>query len=189
MPSIKLAQASITSPLGCFSSDEKQRFSFERSGYDPEESDGAEDDDIENEEEDEDSQAESVLSAAPSAAASPQHLPARGGPGDPTGADEDAGAPEGSPGGPADAMDVLPRALPTKMTVLSTLQSDRGGSPGSPSSAGPQPAGNAEAAARPPERAPRSPCLQMSVDYPDPEEVLSGSAAGQAVALTQVMDP
>lgn len=166
-------------------SDEKQRFSFERSGYDPEESDGAEDDDIENEEEDEDSQAESVLSAAPSAAASPQHLPARGGPGDPTGADEDAGAPEGSPGGPADAMDVLPRALPTKMTVLSALQSDRSGSPGSPSSAGPQPAGNAEAAARPPERAPRSPCLQMSVDYPDPEEVLSGSAAGQAVALTQ----
>ncbi|XP_006057834.4 zinc finger protein 40 isoform X1 [Bubalus bubalis] len=166
-------------------SDEKQRFSFERSGYDPEESDGAEDDDIENEEEDEDSQAESVLSAAPSAAASPQHLPARGGPRDPTGADEDASAPEGSPGGPADTMDVLPRALPTKMTVLSALQSDRGGSPGSPGSAGPRAAGNAEAAARPPEGAPKSPCHQMSVDYPDPEEMLSGSAARKAVALTQ----
>ncbi|XP_061254839.1 zinc finger protein 40 isoform X1 [Bos javanicus] len=166
-------------------SDEKQRFSFERSGYDPEESDGAEDDDIENEEEDEDSQAESVLSAAPSAAASPQHLPARGGPGDPTGADEDASAPEGSPGGPTDAMDVLPRALPTKMTVLSALPSDRGGSPGSPGSAGPRAAGNAEAASRPPEGAPRSPCHQMSVDYPNPKEMLSGSAAGKAVALTQ----
>ncbi|XP_055426574.1 zinc finger protein 40 isoform X2 [Bubalus kerabau] len=165
--------------------DEKQRFSFERSGYDPEESDGAEDDDIENEEEDEDSQAESVLSAAPSAAASPQHLPARGGPRDPTGADEDTSAPEGSPGGPADAMDVLPRALPTKMTVLNALQSDRGGSPGSPGSAGPRAAGNAEAAARPPEGAPKSPCHQMSVDYPDPEEMLSGSAARKAVALTQ----
>ncbi|XP_055263219.1 zinc finger protein 40 isoform X1 [Moschus berezovskii] len=167
-------------------SDEKQRFSFERSGYDPEESDGAEDDDLDNEEEDEDSQAESVLSAAPSAAASPQHLPARGGPRDPTGADEDAGAAEGLPGGPADPMDVLPRALPTKMTVLSALQSDRGGtaSPGSPGGAGPRAAGSAEAAARPPEGAPRSPCHQMSVDYPDPEDVLSGSA-GKAVALTQ----
>lgn len=107
-------------------SDEKQRFSFERSGYDPEESDGAEDDENENEEEDEDSQAESV------------HLRARGGPRDPAGADEDAGAPEGFPGGPADPMDVLLRALPTKMTVLSALQSDRGGNPGSPGSAGPR---------------------------------------------------
>ncbi|KAM9739284.1 zinc finger protein 40 isoform 1-T5 [Dama dama] len=166
-------------------SDEKQRFSFERSGYDPEESDGAEDDENENEDEDEDSQAESVLSAAPSAAASPQHLPARGGPRDPAGADEDASAPEGFPGGPADPMDVLPRALPTKMTVLSALQSDRGGSPGSPGSAGPRAAGDVEVAARPPEGAPRSPCHQMSVDYPDPEEMLSGSAAGKAVALSQ----
>ncbi|OWK12631.1 hypothetical protein Celaphus_00015056 [Cervus elaphus hippelaphus] len=106
-------------------SDEKQRFSFERSGYDPEESDGAEDDENENEE-DEDSQAESV------------HLRARGGPRDPAGADEDAGAPEGFPGGPADPMDVLLRALPTKMTVLSALQSDRGGNLGSPGSAGPR---------------------------------------------------
>lgn len=126
-----------------------------------------------------------MLSAAPSAAASPQHLPTRGGPRDPAGADEDAGAPEGFPGGAADPMDVLPRALPTKMTVLSALQSDRGGSPGSPGSTGPRAAGNVEVAARPPEGAPRSPCHQMSVDYPDPEEMLSGSAAGKAVALTQ----
>ncbi|XP_030737275.1 zinc finger protein 40 isoform X2 [Globicephala melas] len=172
-------------------SDEKQRFSYERSGYDLEESDGPDEDENENEDEDEDSQAESVLSAAPSATASPQRLPARSGLQDCRGADEDVRIPDCFSGGHTDPMDVLPRALPTKMTVLSTVQSDYGGKPGSPVRTRQRAAGDEGEAAAPgdsarsPEAAPRSPCHQMSVDYPESEEVLGSSVAGKAVALTQ----
>ncbi|XP_068413854.1 zinc finger protein 40 [Eschrichtius robustus] len=172
-------------------SDEKQRFSYERSGYDLEESDGPDEDENENEDEDEDSQAESVLSAAPSATASPQHLPARSSLQDCRGADEDVRIPDCFSGGHTDPMDVLPRALPTKMTVLSTVQSDYGGKPGSPVRTRQRAAGDEGEAAAPgdsarsPEAAPRSPCHQMSVDYPESEEILGSSVAGEAVALTQ----
>nr|XP_031543858.1 LOW QUALITY PROTEIN: zinc finger protein 40 [Vicugna pacos] len=172
-------------------SDEKQRFTYERSGYDLEESDGPDEEDNENEDEDEDSQAESVLSAAPSATASPQHLPARSSPQDPGGADEDGRIPECFPGGHTDPMDVLPRALPTKMTVLSAVRSDHGRKTGSPERSGQQAAGDEEAAATPadsarsPEAAPRSPCHQMSVDYPESEEIPRSSVAGEVIALTQ----
>uniref|UniRef100_A0A8C3XBJ6 HIVEP zinc finger 1 n=1 Tax=Catagonus wagneri TaxID=51154 RepID=A0A8C3XBJ6_9CETA len=165
--------------------DEKQRFSYERSGYDLEESDGPDEDENENEEEDEDSQAESVLSAAPSATASPQHLPARSGLQDAGPADEDGRIPDCFPGGHTDPMDVLPRALPTKMTVLGAVPSDCSRQP-EPAAGAPQPAAQAaEAAAAPPEAAPRSPCHQMSVDYPDPEGTLRSPVAGESVALTQ----
>ncbi|XP_072801778.1 zinc finger protein 40 [Vicugna pacos] len=172
-------------------SDEKQRFTYERSGYDLEESDGPDEEDNENEDEDEDSQAESVLSAAPSATASPQHLPARSSPQDPGGVDEDGRIPECFPGGHTDPMDVLPRALPTKMTVLSAVRSDHGRKTGSPERSGQQAAGDEEAAATPadsarsPEAAPRSPCHQMSVDYPESEEIPRSSVAGEVIALTQ----
>ncbi|XP_057555464.1 zinc finger protein 40 isoform X2 [Hippopotamus amphibius kiboko] len=171
--------------------DEKQRFSYERSGYDLEESDGPEEDENENEDEDEDSQAESVLSAAPSATASPQHLPARSSLQDSGGADEDVRIPDCFSGGHTDLMDVLPRALPTKMTVLSAVQSDRSGEPGSPVRTRRRAAGDEDQAAAPggsagpPEAAPRSPCHQMSVDYPESEEILRSSVAGKAIALTQ----
>lgn len=105
-------------------SDEKQRFGYERSGYDLEESDGPDEDDNDNEEDDEDSQAESGLSAAPSVTASPQHLPSRSGLQDPGSVEEDLRVPSCFSGLHADPMDVLPQALLTKMTVLSTEQGD-----------------------------------------------------------------
>ncbi|XP_046495987.1 zinc finger protein 40 isoform X1 [Equus quagga] len=172
-------------------SDEKQRFSYERSGYDLDESDGADEDDNENEDDDEDSQAESVLSAAPSITASPQHLPSRSSLQDSVSADEDVRITDCFSGVHTDPRDVLPRALPTKMTVLSTVQSDYRTETQSPAKNGQQAAGDEDAAATPadssrsPEAAPRSPCQQMSVDYPESAEILRSSVAGKAVALTQ----
>lgn len=172
--------------------DEKQRFSYERSGYDLDESDGADEDDNENEDDDEDSQAESVLSAAPSITASPQHLPSRSSLQDSVSADEDVRITDCFSGVHTDPRDVLPRALPTKMTVLSTVQSDYRTETQSPAKNGQQAAGDEDAAATPadssrsPEAAPRFPCQQMSVDYPESAEILRSSVAGKAVALTQV---
>lgn len=80
-------------------------------------------------------------------------------------------------------MDVLPRALPTKMTVLSTGPSDYSRPPESPAGA-PQPAAQGGEGAA----APRSPCHQMSVDYPDPEDILRSPVAGKTVAFTQVVN-
>nr|XP_003468890.2 zinc finger protein 40 [Cavia porcellus] len=169
-------------------SDEKQRFNCDRSGCDPEESDGPDEDDNDNEEDDEDSQAESVLSAAPSVTASPQHLPSRSGLQDTVSADEDIRIPDCFSG--VDPMDVLPRALLTKMTVLSTMQSDLHRKASSPAKARQQTAKDEDQAApstdscRLPEVAPRSPSLQMSVDYPEPG-VLHGSVVGSIATLAQ----
>ncbi|XP_012589582.1 PREDICTED: zinc finger protein 40 [Condylura cristata] len=172
-------------------SDEKQRCIFEKSGYDLEESDGPDEDDNENEDDDEDSQAESILSAAPSVTASPQHLPSRSSLHDPGSTDEDIRIPGCFSGVHADPMDVLPRALPTKMTVLSTVQSDYGQKVDSPVKSGQHPTKNEDNEAtavdssRSPEAAPRSPCHQMSVDYSESEEILRSSVARKAIALTQ----
>ncbi|XP_039087816.1 zinc finger protein 40 isoform X2 [Hyaena hyaena] len=171
--------------------DEKQRFGFERSGYDLEESDGPDEDDNDNEDDDEDSQAESVLSAAPSVTASPQHLPSRGGLQDPGGAEEDIRITDCFSGVHADPMDVLPRALPTKMTVLSAVQSDHSRQTESPVKTRQHAAKDGEDMAPPtdssrsPEAVPRSPCHQMSVDYPEAEETLGSSVAGKNTTLTQ----
>ncbi|XP_017382144.1 zinc finger protein 40 isoform X1 [Cebus imitator] len=172
-------------------SDEKQRFSYERSGYDLEESDGPDEDDNENEDDDEDSQAESVLSAAPSVTASPQHLPSRSSLQDSVSADEDSRITDCFSGVHTDPMDVLPRALLTKMTVLSTAQSDYSRKTLSPGKARQRAARDENDtipsvdASRSPEAAPRSPCHQMSVDYPESEEILRSSVAGKAIAVTQ----
>lgn len=172
--------------------DEKQRFGFERSGYDLEESDGPDEDDNDNEDDDEDSQAESVLSAAPSVTASPQHLPSRGGLQDPGGAEEDIRITNCFSGVHADPMDVLPRALPTKMTVLSAVQSGHSRQTESPVKTRQHAAKDGEDMAPPtdssrsPEAVPRSPCHQMSVDYPEAEETLGSSVAGKNTTLTQV---
>ncbi|XP_004432175.1 PREDICTED: zinc finger protein 40 [Ceratotherium simum simum] len=176
-------------------SDEKQRFSYDRSGYDLDESDGADEDDNENEDDDEDSQAESVLSAAPSITASPQHLPSRSSLQDSVSADEDVRIPDCFSGVHADPMDILPRALPTKMTVLSTVQSDYGKRAESPVKTRQAASKDEDQTAAPmgssrsPEAAPRSPCHQMSVDCPESEEILRSSMAGKAVALTQNASP
>lgn len=91
-------------------------------------------------------------------------------------------------------MDVLPRALLTKMTVLSTMQSDLHRKASSPAKARQQTAKDEDQAApstdscRLPEVAPRSPSLQMSVDYPEPG-VLHGSVVGSTATLAQVRDP
>ncbi|KAM6176647.1 zinc finger protein 40 isoform 2-T2 [Erethizon dorsatum] len=171
-------------------SDEKQRFSYERSGCDPEESDGPDEDDNENEEDDDDSQAESVLSAAPSVTASPQHLPSRSGLQDSVSADEDVRVPDCFSGVHMDPMDILPRALLTKMTVLSTTQSDLNRKASPPVTARQQAAkGEDETApsadsSRSPDVVPRSPGNQMSVDYPEPG-VVQSSVVEKAITLTQ----
>uniref|UniRef100_A0A2K6EFX0 HIVEP zinc finger 1 n=1 Tax=Propithecus coquereli TaxID=379532 RepID=A0A2K6EFX0_PROCO len=169
-------------------SDEKQRFSYERSGYDLEESDGPDEDDNENEDDDEDSQTESVLSATPSVTASPQHLPSRGGLQDPVGAEEDIRISGCFSGAHPDPMDVLPRALLTKMTVLSTVQSDCSRKADSPGKARPR-AARDEDEVIPPADSSGSPCHQMSVDYPESEEVLRSSVTEKAIALTQSSSP
>ncbi|PKU41991.1 zinc finger protein hypothetical protein [Limosa lapponica baueri] len=173
---------------------EKQRFGYDRSGYDVEESDGADEDENDNEDDDEDSQAESVLSTTPSVTASPQHHPSRHGLQDTPSADEDIRLPDCFAGVHTDSMDGLPKALLTKMTVLSAVQSvsrtsrspaefthqeaheDKAQERG----AGPQCASAALA-----DVAPTSPGRQMSVDYPDPEAALGHSLLSTA-ALTKV---
>ncbi|XP_066233169.1 zinc finger protein 40 isoform X1 [Saccopteryx leptura] len=173
-------------------SDDRQRFSYEQSGYDLEDSDGPDEDDNENEDDDEDSQAESVLSAAPSVTASPQHLPSRNSSlQDSMSADEDIRITDCFSRVHTDPMDVLPRALPTKMTVLSTVQSDYSRKAESPVGPRQQTAKDEDEATTPldssrsPETVPSSPCHQMSVDYPESEEILRSSVAGKAIALTQ----
>ncbi|NWR73183.1 ZEP1 protein, partial [Centropus unirufus] len=173
---------------------EKQRFGYDRSGYDVEESDGAEEDENDNEDDDEDSQAESVLSTTPSVTASPQHQPSRHSLQDAASTDEDIRLPDCFAGVHTDSMDGLPKALLTKMTVLSAVQSvsrtsrspaeftheeahedkaqERGVAPNSASVALP-------------DVAPTSPGRQMSVDYPDPEAALGRSLVSTA-ALTKV---
>ncbi|XP_009986318.1 PREDICTED: zinc finger protein 40-like, partial [Tauraco erythrolophus] len=164
---------------------EKQRFGYDRSGYDVEESDGADEDENDNEDDDEDSQAESVLSTTPSVTASPQHHPSRHG----AGADEDIRLPDCFAGVHTDSMDGLPKALLTKMTVLSAVQSasrtsrspaefthqeaheDKAQERG----AGPRGARVALA-----DVTPTSPGRQMSVDYPDPEAALGHSLVSTA---------
>ncbi|KFZ67687.1 Zinc finger protein 40, partial [Podiceps cristatus] len=172
---------------------EKQRFGYDRSGYDVEESDGADEDENDNEDDDEDSQAESVLSTTPSVTASPQHHPSRLGLQDTASVDEDIRLPDCFAGVHTDSMDGLPKALLTKMTVLSAGQSASGTSR-SPAEfthqeaqedkaqeggAGPRSANAALA-----DVAPTSPGRQMSVDYPDPEAALGHSLISTA-ALTK----
>ncbi|NXS01527.1 ZEP1 protein, partial [Oxylabes madagascariensis] len=173
---------------------EKQKFGYDRSGYDVEESDGGDEDENDNEDDDEDSQAESVLSTTPSVTASPQHHPSRHGLQDATSTDDDIRFPDCFTGAHTDSMDGLPKALLTKMTVLSTVQSVSRTSR-SPAESTHQEAhenkaqergvGPCSADAALTDIAPASPGRQMSVDYPDPDTTLSHSLISTA-ALTKV---
>lgn len=170
-------------------SDEKQRFGCERSGFDLEESDGPDEDDNDNEEDDDDSQAESGLSAAPSVTASPQHLPSRSGLQDPGSVEEDLRVSSCFSGVHTDPMDILPRALLTKMTVLSTVQIDPNRTDLTAKTR--QNTGKDELELAPPvdtpispEVTPRSPGHQMSVHYSE-SDTLRSPAAGNTVASIQ----
>ncbi|NXP47952.1 ZEP1 protein, partial [Heliornis fulica] len=170
---------------------EKQRFGYDRSGYDVEESDGADEDENDNEDDDEDSQTESVLSTTPSVTASPQHHPSRHGLQDTASTDEDIRLPDCFPGVHTDSMDGLPKALLTKMTVLSTVQSVSR-TARSPAEITHQEAHEDKAQERGPgprnasaalaDIAPTSPGCQMSVDYPDP-----GAALGRSLLSTAAL--
>ncbi|XP_034980370.1 zinc finger protein 40 isoform X1 [Zootoca vivipara] len=165
---------------------EKQRLGYDRSGFDAEDSEGPDDDDNDNEDDDEDSQAESVLSATPSVSASPQHHPSRNISQEISSADEEIRIADCFAGVHTDSMDGLPKALLTKMTVLSTVQSDCRSS-GPLVTAVPREAneGNVQdrATSTDPavssETVPKSPCHQMYVDYP--EEALGSSAIAPTV--------
>ncbi|NXQ12706.1 ZEP1 protein, partial [Peucedramus taeniatus] len=171
---------------------EKQRFGYDRSGYDVEESDGGDEDENDNEDDDEDSQAESVLSTTPSVTASPQHHPSRHGLQDAASTD-DIRLPDCFTGAHMDSMDGLSKALLTKMTVLSTVQSVSRTSR-SPAESTHQEAhedkahergvGPCGADAALTDIAPASPGRQMSVDYPDPDTTLDHSLISTA-ALTK----
>ncbi|NXG56772.1 ZEP1 protein, partial [Hemiprocne comata] len=173
---------------------EKQRFGYDRSGYDVEESDGADEDENDNEDDDEDSQAESVLSTTPSVTASPQHHPSRHGLQDTASTDEDTRLPDCFGGVHTDSMDGLPKALLTKMTVLSTVQSVSRTSRSPAEFTHPEAhedkaqdrrVGPHSASAALVDVTPASPGRQMSVDYPDPEAALDHSIISTA-ALTKV---
>ncbi|NXY55800.1 ZEP1 protein, partial [Callaeas wilsoni] len=173
---------------------EKQRFGYDRSGYDVEESDGGDEDENDNEDDDEDSQAESVLSTTPSVTASPQHHPSRHGLQDASSTDDDIRLPDCFTGAHTDSMDGLPKALLTKMTVLSTVRSVSRTSR-SPAESTHQEAhedkaqergvGPCSGGAALTDIAPASPGRQMSVDYPDPDTAL-GLSLISTTALTKV---
>ncbi|KAM4029171.1 zinc finger protein 40 isoform 1-T3 [Anomaloglossus baeobatrachus] len=150
-------------------SGERQRYSGERSGFDGDDSDGAEDDDNDNEDEDEDSQAESVLSATPSVTASPQHYSFRNSQQEASSTDEECRVSHSFC--KANSMDILPKALITKMTALTTSTICKPDS----SEKGDEVLQNAV----PPQSeasSPKSPlCHQMSVDYPEDESGLHGT--------------
>ncbi|XP_048363929.1 zinc finger protein 40 isoform X2 [Sphaerodactylus townsendi] len=165
---------------------EKQQSGYDRSGFDAEDSDVPDDDDNDNEDEDEDSQAESVLSATPSVSASPQHHPSRNVSQEASSADEDTRITDCFAGIHTDSMDGLPKALLTKMTVLSSVPSESSCSrppgvaaPHEASDSCPQVRGTST------EAVPRSPSHHMYVDYPDADEAL-GSSAGATVVTTAV---
>ncbi|XP_027732972.1 zinc finger protein 40 isoform X1 [Vombatus ursinus] len=171
-------------------SGEKQRFGYEQSGYEIEDSDGPDDD--ENEEDDEDSQGESVQSATPSITASPQHHPSRSGLQESLSADEESRMTECFSAVHSDPMDALPKALLTKMTVLSSVQSDTRSSRSpvitrqhSAKDETTQEKVTSGDVTQSPEPAPRSPCHQMSIDYPDAEEVAGSATIVKPTSVTQ----
>ncbi|XP_070603367.1 zinc finger protein 40 isoform X2 [Erythrolamprus reginae] len=170
---------------------EKQRLNYEQSGFDPEDSDGPEDEDNDNEDDDEDSQAESVLSATPSVSASPQHHPSRNASHEVSSADEESRALDCFSRIHIDSVDGLPKALLTKMTVLSTVQLDCRNS-GPPVAAISREAKKESMQDRATSTEPAvssetfhgSPCHQMYVDLPGTKEVLGGTTPSISTTAT-----
>ncbi|XP_075069178.1 zinc finger protein 40 isoform X2 [Mixophyes fleayi] len=162
-------------------SSERQRYTGERSGFDGDDSDGAEDDDNDNEDEDEDSQAESVLSATPSVTASPQHYPFRNQQ-EASSTDEDVRIPHCF--AQANSMDILPKALITRMTALTTSTICK---PLNYEEKGDEVLVQKTTPPLSKTSSPKSLCHQMSVDYPDAEEGLDGSVEGKNLTVSHVL--
>ncbi|XP_069476530.1 zinc finger protein 40 [Ambystoma mexicanum] len=166
-------------------SGERHRFGCDRPGYDVDDSDGPDEDENDNDDEDEDSQAESVLSTTPSVSASPQHHPYRNCHHESSSADEDLRIPECS--SRADSMDMLPKALLTKMTALRTAPENKGSHPQvapcqqETGESSPHKASYANGG-RTLDTPPKSLCHQMSVDSPDAEESPNLIAPSTSVA-------
>ncbi|XP_064409498.1 zinc finger protein 40 isoform X1 [Latimeria chalumnae] len=166
---------------------DKQRLGYERPGSDVEDSDGADEDDNENEDDDEDSQAESVLSATPSVTASPQHHPYQSSQSEELNAsiaEEEFRITKNSAEIRASIVNTLPKALLAQITASNAISSSMVvGCPVPAVQFEPEEKrnpvgklGNAEAD-RPTTSAPRSPCHQMSIDYPETEENMPHSSA------------
>ncbi|XP_030066918.1 zinc finger protein 40 [Microcaecilia unicolor] len=160
-------------------SGERQKNSCERPGYDVEDSDGADDDD--NEDDDDDSQAESGLSTTPSVTASPQHHPDGSSHHDPSSASEETRIADCFSRGQAGLVNILPKALLTKMTALTTSLDFR---TARSTVAGRHQETDVHCTQSSPAYS-KSPSYQMSVDYPDTEEALEGSITSKTTRLTK----
>lgn len=153
---------------------ERPRFGCDKPGFDVDDSDGQEEDDNDNDDEDEDSQAESVLSTTPSVTASPQHQPYRSSQHETSSADEELRVPGCLSHG--DSMDVLPKALLTKMTALSTTPESKESGPRvadqqeTNKSCLPETGTNTNDT-QTLDAPPKSLCHQMSIDSPDAEDL------------------
>ncbi|XP_053324219.1 zinc finger protein 40 isoform X2 [Spea bombifrons] len=172
-------------------SGERPKYTGDRSGFDAEDSDGAEDDDNDNEDEDEDSQTESGLSATPSVTASPQHYPFRNSQQEASSADEDSRTPHCF--SQSNSMDILPKALMTRMTAITAAAACTPENHEAKAEAYLQKKlvpRNTEALF------PKSLCHQMSVDYPDPgensessTETMAGTSAKNASPVNAPPSP
>ncbi|XP_029446525.1 zinc finger protein 40 [Rhinatrema bivittatum] len=168
---------------------ERQKYGCERPGYDLDESDGPDDDD--NEDEDEDSQAESGLSTTPSVTASPQHHPDRSSHHETSNASEETRISDCFPRGQAGLLNILPKALLTKMTALTTASNCR--TARSPLANRHQDTHDNSVlqhvtsmdCPQASSASSRSPSYQMSVDYPDTQEALEGSLNSEATVITK----
>ncbi|MBN3280555.1 ZEP1 protein, partial [Polyodon spathula] len=161
-------------------SGDRGRYGYERQGSDAEDSEGPDDDDNDNEEEDEeDSQAESVLSTTPSVTASPQHHPTGSTYSESlsyTSAEEEFRITRDSARLETALLETLPKALLTQMTVSSATSNSPADSllseiqeTSTYGTAGTETEGLLVTS-------PKSPCRQMSIDYPEPDEILMPSA-------------
>ncbi|XP_033856293.3 zinc finger protein 40-like isoform X1 [Acipenser ruthenus] len=175
-------------------SGDRGRYRYERQGSDAEDSEGPDDDDNDNEEEDEeDSQAESVLSTTPSVTASPQHHPTGSTYSESlsyTSAEEDFGITRDTARLETALLETLPKALLTQMTVSSatssspadSLLSENQKETSTYGTAGIQTEGLLVTS-------PKSPCRQMSIDYPEPDEILLPSALNKVKEQPKVPLP
>uniref|UniRef100_A0A8C4SP93 Zinc finger protein 40 n=1 Tax=Erpetoichthys calabaricus TaxID=27687 RepID=A0A8C4SP93_ERPCA len=183
-------------------SGDKGKFSYDRQCSDGDDSEGADDDDNDNDEEDEDdSQAESVVSATPSVTASPQHHPTMSSYSECSSVTNfEEGLKSGKLSGRlvTSNVDTLPKALLTQMTafsitsdgatvklpgtseVLTQMQIREPSSPGVDME-------------RSSLTSPKSPCRQMSVDFPESDEIPVSSTKTTSVepskALGQSSEP
>ncbi|KAK6491577.1 zinc finger protein 40 [Huso huso] len=175
-------------------SGDRGRYGYERQGSDAEDSEGPDDDDNDNEEEDEeDSQAESVLSANPSVTASPQHHPTGSTYSESlsyTSAEEEFRITQDSARLETALLETLPKALLTQMTVSSVTSNSPADSLLSKIQKETSTYGTAATEREGPlVTSPKSPCCPMSIDYPEPDEILMPSVLNKAKEQPKVPLP